>query len=91
MGSLAEVTGLESCAPHPRTKYVLEIYLRSTYAYNASALEDIKELEEIDRETCRRLFRAMLKSKDPCITKKAARRLEAQTRITPTQITPPEV
>lgn len=44
-----------------RANYVIETYPRSSYIYSAAIITNGKELEEIDNEVRRRVFKTILK------------------------------
>lgn len=81
--SLVDPLNLDMAAPHSRVRYVLETYCRSTYMYNAVLLDDPETLEKTDEEICRKLFRAVLKSKEKGVTVNATRRLQALFQVVP--------
>lgn len=45
------------------------------YLYNSILLDEIEELQQIDKGICNNLFRTLLKSRDGFITEKKLRRL----------------
>lgn len=81
-GSLAEMTGIETDAPQSRVRFVIETYLRSTYAYNVLVLNMTKQLQETDYEVFRRIFSAMLKRKERGVATKASKKPETLVQIT---------
>lgn len=73
---LAALTKLNVISHPNRKRYILDMYLRSIYLYNAILINNTEENKKIDAEVNKRLFRIVLSSKERGINNKALLRLE---------------
>lgn len=87
-GSFAGLPRLNPRAPISRTVYVPNTYLPKICLYNAILIGDLKILEELHIEACRRIFRTIQRSKEKGINKVVVARLVALFKITPVKQKP---
>lgn len=77
---------LSMSAPQNRTRYIMNIYFRITYNYNAILLENTSSIIKPDVEICRRLLRSILKRKYGCLITKTTPKFQALFQITPVRL-----
>lgn len=83
---LAEAVKLDMTSSHERKRFLLDMYFKSTYLYNDMILDDLQELDDLDTELLRTLFKAILKCRDRVITTNGTRLLQAPFHVTSTRL-----
>lgn len=62
--SIATAARFDTTAPTGRTNYVIEAFLRSTYAHNEILVFNFEGLNSLDKQVCHAAFKKILKYKD---------------------------
>lgn len=63
VGHLVNAARILATTQWRRAKYLMDTYVRGVYLYNLILLNNVKTLKKINKEVCRTIFKALLRSK----------------------------